>query len=34
VAPLWTGDPGFALYLLDCIHETDRFPTLDYFNPP
>ena len=31
---LWTGDPGFALYLLDCIRETDCFPTLDYFNPP
>ena len=31
---LWTGDPGFALYLLDCIRETDRFPTLDYFRPP
>ena len=31
---LWTGDPGFALYLLDCVRETDRFPTLDYFRPP
>jgi hypothetical protein len=31
---LWTGDPGFALYLLDCIRATDRFPTLDYFRPP
>lgn len=28
---LWTGDPGFALYLLDCIEEQDRFPTLDVF---
>lgn len=28
---LWTGDPGFAIYLLDCIEATDRFPTLDVF---
>ena len=28
---LWTGDLGFALYLLDCIEGTDRFPTLDTF---
>jgi hypothetical protein len=28
---LWTGDPGFALYLLDCLEATDRFPTLDVF---
>jgi hypothetical protein len=27
--PAGTGDPGFALCLLDCICETDRFPTLD-----
>lgn len=30
---LWTGDPGFAIYLLDCIEATDRFPTLDVFFP-
>ena len=30
---LWTGDPGFALYLLDCIEGKDRFPTLDVFFP-
>lgn len=30
---LWTGDPGFAVYLLDCIEATDRFPTLDVFRP-
>ena len=28
---LWTGDPGFAIYLWDCIHATARFPTLDAF---
>jgi lantibiotic modifying enzyme len=28
---LWTGDPGFALYLWDCIHATAAFPTLDSF---
>ena len=28
---LWTGDPGFAIYLLDCLEGTDRFPTLDVF---
>lgn len=28
---LWTGDLGFAVYLLDCIEATDRFPTLDVF---
>lgn len=28
---LWTGDPGFAWYLLDCIEGKDRFPTLDVF---
>jgi lantibiotic modifying enzyme len=28
---LWTGDPGFAIYLWDCIRATDRFPTLDVF---
>ncbi len=28
---LWTGDPGFAIYLWDCIQGSDRFPTLDTF---
>ena len=28
---LWTGDPGFAVYLLDCLHGTPGFPTLDVF---
>ena len=28
---LWTGDPGFAIYLWDCIHARARFPTLDVF---
>ena len=28
---LWTGDPGFAIYLWDCIHGTAMFPTLDVF---
>ncbi len=28
---LWTGDPGFAIYLWDCINGTARFPTLDVF---
>ena len=28
---LWTGDPGFAIYLWDCIQGNDRFPTLDVF---
>lgn len=31
---LWTGDPGFAIYLWDCIHATARFPTLDVFFGP
>ena len=31
---LWTGDPGFAIYLLDCVEGKDRFPTLDVFFPP
>lgn len=29
--PLWTGDPGLAIYLANCIAETDRFPTMDSF---
>jgi hypothetical protein len=26
---LWTGDPGFAVYLWDCIRGEAAFPTLD-----
>lgn len=29
---LWTGDLGFAIYLLDCIEAGDAFPTLDVFD--
>lgn len=28
---LWTGDPGFACYLWDCIEAKARFPTMDVF---
>lgn len=28
---LWTGDPGFAIYLWDCIRAEAAFPTLDVF---
>jgi Lanthionine synthetase C-like protein len=28
---LWTGDPGLACYLLDCIEARARFPTIDVF---
>jgi hypothetical protein len=28
---LWTGDPGLAIFLWDCIHAQARFPTLDVF---
>lgn len=28
---LWTGDPGFAVYLWDCIRGEADFPTLDVF---
>jgi len=28
---LWTGDPGLALFLWDCIHARATFPTLDVF---
>jgi hypothetical protein len=28
---LWTGDPGFAVYLWDCMHAKAAFPTLDVF---
>ncbi|MEP7060919.1 MAG: LanC-like protein [Betaproteobacteria bacterium] len=30
---LWTGDPGFAIYLWDCVRAEARFPTLDVFHP-
>jgi hypothetical protein len=30
---LWTGDPGFAIYLWDCINGTAAFPSLDVFFP-
>jgi len=26
---LWTGDPGFAIYLWDCVRAGSAFPTLD-----
>jgi lantibiotic modifying enzyme len=29
--PLWTGDPGLAIYLANCIAGTDRFPVMDFF---
>lgn len=28
---LWTGDPGFAIYLWGCLNENADFPTLDVF---
>jgi hypothetical protein len=28
---LWTGDLGFAIYLLDCLRADAQFPTLDVF---
>ena len=28
---LWTGDPGFAIYLWDCLCGTAAFPTLDVY---
>lgn len=28
---LWTGDPGFAIYLWECIRGAGEFPTLDVF---
>lgn len=28
---LWTGDPGFAIYLWDCIRGAAEFPSLDVF---
>jgi hypothetical protein len=30
---LWTGDPGFAIYLWDCLRAEAQFPTLDVFHP-
>ena len=29
---LWTGDPGFAIYLWNCLHGGAAFPTLDVFH--
>lgn len=29
---LWTGDPGFAIYLWDCLRKVAAFPTLDVFD--
>lgn len=29
---LWTGDPGFAIYLWDCLRGEARFPTLDVYD--
>ena len=31
---LWTGDPGFAIYLWDCVRAQSAFPTLDLFFAP
>jgi len=31
---LWTGDPGFAIYLWDCLRGRAQFPTLDVFFAP
>jgi hypothetical protein len=28
---LWTGDPGVAIYLWDCLRAKAEFPTLDVF---
>jgi hypothetical protein len=28
---LWTGDPGFAIFLYDCLRAKAQFPTLDVF---
>jgi hypothetical protein len=28
---LWTGDPGFAVFLWDCLRGAAAFPTLDVF---
>ncbi|MEM7533616.1 MAG: LanC-like protein [Chloroflexota bacterium] len=29
--PLWTGDPGLAVYLWDCLQAQAKFPTIDVF---
>ena len=29
---LWTGDPGIAIYLWDCLRDQAAFPTLDVFD--
>lgn len=29
---LWTGDPGFAIFLWDCLRGRAAFPTLDVFD--
>jgi hypothetical protein len=31
---LWTGDPGLAIYLWDCVRGRAAFPTLDVFYGP
>jgi len=31
---LWTGDPGVAIYLWDCLRAKAEFPTLDVFFAP
>lgn len=31
---LWTGDPGLAIYLWDCIRGVGEFPSLDVFFAP
>jgi len=31
---LWTGDPGLAIYLWDCLQGSAQFPTLDVFFAP
>jgi hypothetical protein len=28
---LWTGDPGLAIYLWDCLRGKPAFPTLDVY---
>ena len=31
---LWTGDPGFAIYLWHCVQGSAAFPTIDIFDAP
>lgn len=31
-ASLWTGDPGLAIYLWDCVRGAGAFPTLEVFD--